>query len=48
MRSFIVSVAVVLALPFGTAQADDLDETDTLWQSCPKGVLFKELERGFS
>ncbi|ESY06715.1 MULTISPECIES: hypothetical protein [unclassified Mesorhizobium] len=46
MRSLILAAMAVFALPFGAAQSDDVDKTDTLWQSCPKGVLFKELESG--
>src|SRR5882757_1438701 len=36
----------VLAMPYGAALSDDLDQPEALFKSCPKGVLFKAFESG--
>lgn len=46
MKSLILAVVALLALPFGSAQSDDLDQPEALSKSCPRGVLFKELTSG--
>jgi len=37
---------LVLALPFGPAWSDDLDQPEAISKSCPKGVLFKAYDSG--
>ncbi|TPL00255.1 MULTISPECIES: hypothetical protein [unclassified Mesorhizobium] len=46
MRSLILVAMAMLALPCGAARADDLDQPEALFKSCPKGVLFKAFESG--
>lgn len=46
MKSLILAVIALLALPCGAAQADDLGQPEALSKSYPKGVLFKELGSG--
>jgi len=36
---------VMLAFPYDAARSDDMDQPETLFKSCPKGVLF-EAESG--
>jgi hypothetical protein len=43
-----LAVVAVFALPFGPAQADDLDQPETQAELCQKGVLFESLESGGS
>lgn len=44
LRSFILAATVMLACD--AARSDDLDQPETLFKSCPKGVLFKADESG--